>query len=220
MSIDLNIITNASHDDRNWNIADVPAKLWTQFVKRAEELMPEHGESAWSAFLCNAIASVCDGNQHTFIMTDIPIEAKAALDSACRQAECREDQIIAQLYKSAMLGKFHLLKIRDEDQLEDTHTITVIGLPDAAWQGWDKVGRQAGMDAYKILGHIFQAAMDGGLKFQSGVMPNVQSATSARNQAAPGVERGQRAASASTQRRSDQPAGRRTNFAAVNKSKP
>lgn len=164
--IDLNLYTTATKDGDQYKIADIPPKLWAQFTERAKVLMPERGDDAWSAFLSNAIASVCDGDSHTFIMTDIPANAKNSLDDACESAKVRADQVIGQIFKSAMDGKFHLLNITDFTQVEDTHTLVIVGLPDKAWQGWDAVAQQANVETEYLLGMFFEAAASGSLNFK------------------------------------------------------
>lgn len=163
--VDLNLYTTATKDGDQYKIGDIPPKLWTQFVDRAKILMPEAGDDAWSAFLCNAIASVCDGNSYTFIMTDIPATAKAAMNEACEGAKCRDDQVVGQLYKSAMQGKLHLVNISDIEQSDNTHTIVVVGLPDRAWDGWDGVAEKANIETEYLLGMMLEAAANNQLQF-------------------------------------------------------
>lgn len=158
--------SSISKDGATWSIDGIPESLWKQFWERSQELMPEKGENAWSAVLCEAIASICDGSTHTFIMTDIPADAKRAFDETCKEANSREDQVIAQAYKAAMLGKLHLLKIRDPEQEDNTHTMIVIGLPDKAWQGWEKIAGIAGVqDANMMLAMFFESAANDQLRF-------------------------------------------------------
>jgi len=162
--IDLNLYTSASKEGDQYKITDIPPKLWAQFVERAKTILPEHGDNAWSAFLGAAITSVCDGNSHTFIMTDIPADAKVAMDEACTRAHCRADQVIGQLYRSAQLGKIHLLNITDAEQTDETHTMVIVGLPDKAWAGWDAIGQQANVETGHLLGMMIEAAGSNNLR--------------------------------------------------------
>lgn len=165
--VDLNLYTTATREGDQYKIGDIPPKLWAQFVERAKLILPEHGDNAWSAFLCNAIASVCDGNSHTFVMTDIPNDAKEAMDQACEGARCRPDQVIGQLYRSAQLGKIHILNITDDEQRDLTHTMVIVGLPDRAWAGWDRLGRQANVEPGYFLGMMLEMAANDQLRFNS-----------------------------------------------------
>lgn len=165
--IDLNLYTTTAKEGDQYKIADIPPRLWAQFIKRAQEVLPERGEDAWSAFLCDAITSVVDGDSHTFIMTDIPVDAKQALDEACAGAHCRADQVIGQIYRSAQLGKIHILNITDAEQTDETHTMVIVGLPDKSWQGWDRIGQQANVETGYLLGMLLEAAGNDNLQFNA-----------------------------------------------------
>lgn len=217
--IDLNLYTTTAKEGDQYKIADIPPKLWAQFVKRAQEVLPERGEDAWSAFLCDAITSVVDGDSHTFIMTDIPIDAKQALDEACQAAHCRADQVIGQIYRSAQLGKVHILNITDREQTDETHTMVVVGLPDKSWQGWDTIGKQANVETGYLLGMLLEMAGNDSLRFSpvNPAMrpPNIPGHPNAepntRNSQAQGMERERTGASNNTGNGTDG-GGRTTGF--------
>lgn len=58
--------------------------MWKRFSDRAKEFMPERGELAAHAILSEMIAQGSDPNEHTLIISEIPIEMWAKVENTCR----------------------------------------------------------------------------------------------------------------------------------------
>ena len=162
--VQLDLITGSGGKGDHWHIDGIPNRLWDEFREKAKDVMPEKGDSAWSSILCEAMASVCDGDSHTFIMTDIPIEARQNFDAACEHAECRSDEVIGHIWKAAQDKTVHIIRFSGVDEDVPPHALTIIGLPDSAWQAWANIASQYDQSAETLVGALFQAAANGGLK--------------------------------------------------------
>lgn len=159
--IALDLIIGAGNDGPKWHIDNIPDQLWRAFVERAKAAMPEKGDRAWAAFLCEAIASIVDGTTRTFIMTDIPAEAEQAHRDVCNQAGTTPDRLFASALLAAQEQRYHLVVFNVPPG--DTHQLTIANIPAAAWDGWTKIAAQAGKTPQQFFGVVLEAAYHGDL---------------------------------------------------------
>lgn len=163
-TIDLEFITTATGEDGRYNISGIPHKLWEVFTEAAKEAMPEKGDLAWASVLTEIIQKHVIGDVYTYIMTDIPQEAREAFARAAGQADLSLDHIIGVMFKQAMAEKLHILNMITEEGAEKGYRVLVIaGLSDPAWEQWTKVALGVDMAPEELIGLMFEAAAGGTL---------------------------------------------------------
>lgn len=159
--IALDMFVGAGQSGPNWHIDNIPESLWASFVERAKEAMPEKGDRAWAAFLCEAIASIVDGKTRTFIMTDIPNDAEKKHRDVCEEANTTPDRLFANTLLAAQAGRFHLVNFNTPG--DGAHYLTIANIPAQAWAGWTAIAAQAGKTPQQFFGIVLEAAYNGGL---------------------------------------------------------
>lgn len=163
--IDLELITTATADENSYKISGIPEKLWQVFKEAAKFEMPEKGELAWASVLTEIIQKHVVGDVYTYIMTDIPTEAKEAFERAANQADMTTDHIIAVMFKQAGEGKLHLLNMITEEGAEHGYRVLVIaGLSDIAWEKWRTTAATVDLAPEELIGSMFEAAAGGNLQ--------------------------------------------------------
>ena len=163
-SIDLEFLTTAHGDDGRYAISGIPDKLWEVFKEAAKQAMPEKGDLAWASVLTEIIQKHVIGNVYTYIMTDIPQEARDAFEKTANQADLSTDHIIGVMFKQAMAGKLHILNMITEEGVESGYRVLVIaGLSDPAWQQWADVAKGVDLAPEELIGTMFEAAAGGTL---------------------------------------------------------
>lgn len=161
-AIDLEFITTASGDDNQYKISGIPQKLWEMFTQAARREMPEKGELAWASVLTEIIQKHVVGDVFTYIMTDIPQEAKDAFERAAGQAELSIDHIIGVMFKQAMQDKLHILNMITEEGAKQGYRVLVIaGLGEPAWQKWTEIAKSVELAPEELIGMMFEAAAGG-----------------------------------------------------------
>lgn len=162
--INLEFITTAAKQGNTYSINGIPEKVWAMFMQVSEEIAPEKGKEAWFHLITEWITSHLDQKElSTFMMTNIPTEARIELDTTCREAGMSTDAVIAAMFLSAMKGSFHLINMgqgpsRDE---EATETIIVTGMNKATWDRWSQVSEQFNITPEQFVGLIFHGVTSG-----------------------------------------------------------
>lgn len=166
MSIDLEFLTTASENDSKFSIKGIPDKLWQVFCEAAKNAMPEKGNLAWASVLTEIIQKHVEGNVYTYIMTDIPQEARQKFEQAARQADLTMDHIIGVMFKQAMSDKLHILNMISEEAKDGYRVLVIAGLSDIAWAAWEKTALGVHLAPEELIGMMFEAAAGGTLKLE------------------------------------------------------
>ena len=162
--MDLEFITTASEGEEGYKISGIPDKLWKVFAQACEDAMPEKGKLAWASVLTEIIQKHVEGNTYTYIMTDIPQEARVKFERAAGQADLSMDHIIGVMFKCAMEEHLHIVNMVDPESTKEGYiTLVVAGLSQPAWQKWGDVAKTAGMFPEELIGHMFAAASSGNI---------------------------------------------------------
>lgn len=157
MGIDLDLITTATSEDNKYRISGIPDKLWEIFTRHAKEIMPEKGNNAWASLLTEMIQSHIEGNWYSFIMTEIPLEARDALAKVCNDAGLSSDALIGLLFKRAMDENLHVMNmVRTEDPEAERKTMVITGIDSKDWNNVGKTCQQAELTIDEIFRIIFR----------------------------------------------------------------
>ena len=164
-NISFTVRTGASDNGDSFLLEGIPADVWSTFQEKTAEALPEHGSNAWSVYICNAITALCDGDTSTFILTDIPKEAADRLKEAASVIQATPEEMIANLFATAMANKFHSIRFtpppNDPTSNDLGHTIMLFNLPVYLWDAWDKAAKDVGLTPHVLFGQMFEAAHGG-----------------------------------------------------------
>lgn len=146
------------------SLSGIPDDLWARFVDYANEVMPEKAPDAWASVLSEVVASMGGGGtSHTLIMTDIPLDAADALEGVAAEVDETSDGLIAQMYRYAQAGAFHVVRMHDE-QKQASHLVMLHGIPVRHWEAWAKLAAVVDQTPESLFGLLLQMAEKGEVK--------------------------------------------------------
>lgn len=162
-------MTSPGGRGRDFFIDGIPDGIWETFSRRAKEVFPESGETAWSNVLTEVIAAFSEGETQSLILTDIPRDSWVSLTEATKTLQVSIPHTIAILFARAAEGRLHLLKFnhKDESGKEEVpvgHAFLIYNIPDEFWEAWVKNAEVGGWTGEQMLGRIFEETSKGNLR--------------------------------------------------------
>lgn len=150
---------------------EIPPNVWNAYLSRVEQHLPNEGKKAWAAYIVHSIAALL-GDKQVFLLTDIPPEVTTAFEKTCQEVNLNPASVLPSVMQAALKDQLHITSFLPEKSTprEKNHVALLLNIPPPAWEAWDKVGIECGLQGgANLFGMILEAAYNGNLSISKKV---------------------------------------------------